>query len=509
MQAAAQGRLPEWGRRMTRRPGDKDLWWLFDAAAEAMLLADEGGAILARNASCDRLFGYAGEEWAGVRVEDLIPSRFRAAHGHFRAAFAAKPVSRAMGRGGEFAALRKDGSEFLARIGLSAVPGAEGPMVLAIVEDITAQRQTEEAQRGREALLGLAVRVTGLAAWEWDRDGDRAYLSPEWKAQIGYGDDELPGDAEAWRGRIHPDDLPGFRAALDDFRTGSRHEFEFKYRLSHRDGTFRWLQSRAVSLPTQDGDGSRLLGMQWDVTERERKARRVGEWRQEVAAVGQAQVALATAASVGHDLNQPLSALVSLCETALLLSRQGRLDQLEEILDGALKQADRASRVVPDALASLASEEAPAVPVDLNRAVREAVELVMADGPPGMRVVPSLPPESPLVLGQEIELRMVVVNLLQNSAEALAAAGTPGWPVMVTVGTAREAGMAQVSVKDHGPGLAPGAVERIFEPFFTTKPHGIGMGLTTSRRVIERLGGRLWAEGGRGAGFHFTLPLAT
>ena len=75
---------------MTRVPGDKDFWWLFDAAAEAMLLADEGGAILARNASCDRLFGYAAEEWASVRIEDLIPPRFRAAHRHFRAAFAAR-----------------------------------------------------------------------------------------------------------------------------------------------------------------------------------------------------------------------------------------------------------------------------------------------------------------------------------------------------------------------------------------------------------------------------------
>jgi len=148
------------------------------------------------------------------------------------------------------------------------------------------------------------------------------------------------------------------------------------------------------------------------------------------------------------------------------------------------------------------------VSIDLNRVVREAVELMMADGPPGMYIVPSLPPQSPFVLGQEIELRMVVVNLLRNSAEALAAAEMPGWPVMVTVGTAREAGMVQVSVKDHGPGLAPGAAERIFEPFFTTKPHGIGMGLTTSQRVIERFGGRLWAEGGIGAGFHFTLPLA-
>ena len=494
---------------MTRVLGDKDFWWLFDAAAEAMLLTDVGGVILARNASCDRLFGYAAAEWGDIHVEDLSPARYRAAHNHFRAAFAAKPDARGMGRGGEFCGLRKDGTEFPARISLSAVPGADGPVVLAIIEDVTAQREAQEALREREALLGLAVRVTGLAPWEWKLGSDELSLSPEWKTQLGYSDDELPGRAAEWRSRLHPDDVAEFGRITEDFRRGSRRELDFKYRLRHRDGRFRWLQSRAVALPAQAGEGVRILGMQWDVTDQEKMAHQVGEWRGQVESARQLQVALETAALIAHDLNQPLNAVMSLCEAARMFTGQDKAEQLQQALAGAVKQAERASQVVRDVLASLERREISAAPMDLNRVIGDAASLILADELPGLRIVQSLRPDLPRVLGDEIQIKKVVVNLLRNGAEAMAAGGLSGRPITVTVSTDREQGMAQVSIRDEGPGPDPAAVKRLFEPFFTTKPRGIGMGLATSRRTIERFGGRLWFDSGAGGvTFHFTLPFA-
>jgi two-component system, LuxR family, sensor kinase FixL len=495
---------------MTRVPGDKDFWWLFDAAAEAMLLADVGGAILARNASCDRLFGYTAEEWAGLCIEDLIPERSRAAHQHFRAAYAVKPVSRAMGRGGEFQGLRKDGTEFPARVSLSAVPGAEGPVVLAIVEDITAQRQAEEALLAREAQLGLAVRVTGLASWEWNPHADAVYLSPEWKAQLGYADDELPSRATEWRSCFHPDDLRAVQDVIDEVRSGRRNEIEIRYRLRHRDGSFRWMQSRAVLLPTQAGEGSRLLGMQWDVTDQVVNARQLGEWRNEVESLRQVQVALETAAAIVHEINQPLNAMLSFCEVAQMLRRQGSTDKLDDALSGAVAQAGRAGQVVRDLLKFLEQREMPTAAIDLNRVVREAVSLVTTGDDPGFRIALSLASALPPVLANEIQIKKVMATLLRNGAEAMAGAGLAGEVITIAVSTVNAGAMAQVSVRDSGTGLDPATVEHIFEPFFTTKPRGIGMGLATSRRIIERLGGKLWFEAGAagGATFHFTVPFA-
>ena len=495
---------------MGQMPGNKDFWWLFDAAAEAMLLVDADGAILARNASCERLFGYGPEEWTGLGIEDLVPQHLRVAHGHLRTAYADNPVPRAMGQGGEFTGLRKDESEFPVRVSLSPVPGAEGLVVLAIIEDITAQRQVQNALREREAQLGLAVRVTGLASWELNLRTDAVYLSPEWKAQLGYADDELPSEAGELRSCLHPDDRHALEEAVAEFRAHSRDEIEIKYRMRHRDGNYRWMQSRAVAVPTPDGLGLRLLGMQWDVTEQVSTAQRLSEWRQEVEHQRQLEVALETAAAIAHELNQPLNAVVSFCEAALLLGRQGSSDKLDYALNGAVTQAGRAGQVMRDLLQFLEQREVPTAPMDLNRVVQEAVKLVGRDDNADLRIRVSLAPHLPPVLANEIQIKKVTTNLLRNGAEAMAGAGLTGKPITVKISTAEDGAMAVVSVKDSGPGLDPATVERIFEPFFTTKPRGIGMGLATSRRIIERLGGRLWFEAGPGGGatFYFTVPFS-
>jgi len=501
---------------MTRVPGDKGFRWLFDAAVDAMLLADPAGGILASNASCERLFGYAGDEWLGLAVEDLIPERFRVAHRGFRAAFAAKPVPRAMGRGGDLYGLRKDGSEFPAKVSLSVLPEANGPVILAIIEDITSVRQAEDALLRnaqqlleRDTLLGLAVRGTGLAPWEWNPQTDEVYLSPEWKAQLGYADEEMANQAAEWRSRLHPDEVRGLDAVGDEFRSGSRCEAEIKYRLRHRNGTFRWMQSRAVLRSGPDGKGACLLGIQWDVTEQVLLTRQVGEWRNEVGNLRQQLVAFETAEAIAHEINQPLNAVVSFSEAAQRMWRQGKPEKLDYALAGAVAQAGRAGEVVRDLLQFLERREMQTAPIDLNRVIREAVAVVMADDYPGCTIVLDLLPALAQVLADDIQIKRVVISLLRNGAEAKTGAGRLGEPITVTVSTTQDQTMAKVSVHDSGPGVDPTTARRIFEPFFTTKARGIGMGLATSRRIIERLGGKIWFDtaAGGGATFHFTLPI--
>jgi two-component system, LuxR family, sensor kinase FixL len=504
---------------MARVPEDKGFRWLFDAAVDAMLLADVDGRIAACNASCGKLFGYAAEEWTGLSIEALVPERFRAAHRHFRAGYAAAPMSRPMGRGSDLYGRRKDGSEFPAQISLSVLPEAEEPLILAIIEDITVRRSTEDALRQnarqlseQDALLSLAVRATGLAPWEWSPWTARIKLSPEWKAQLGYPAEELAIPDAQWRERLHPDDIAPIEALVAEFAAGSRTEAEVKYRLRHRDGSYRWMQSRAVLLPASDERGKRLLGIQWDVTEQVERAGRIGEWHVEESRQRQFQVALETAAAIAHEVNQPLNAVLSFSEAAQLMGRQGRLDKLDYALTNAVAQASRAGHVVHDLLQFLERQDIPSKAIDLNRLVRETVDLVTAEEALECRINLSLAPDLPPVLGNEIQIRKVLLNLVRNGAEAMANAGMAGGPITVTVGTANEGGMAQVTVRDSGPGVDPATVERIFEPFFTTKPRGIGMGLATSRRMVERLGGRMWFEAGPGADagatFHFTVPFA-
>jgi PAS domain S-box-containing protein len=497
-------------------PDDMGFRWIFEAAVDAMLIVDPAGAILLGNASCERLFGYPREELVSRRVEDLIPQRFRSVHRGYHATFAANPVPRPMARGTKLCAVRRDGSEFRCKVSLSPLPQGDAHLVLAVVEDISqlsgAEEELDRRARqieDRETMLGMAVRLTGLGSWEWFPHNDAIRLSPEWKTQLGYGEDEVPNLADEWRNRLHPDDRALTKAVGDEFRSGARREADIRYRMRHRDGEYRWLEARGVLLE-QAGQPARVLGVQWDVTAQVQMQQRMAERRDAVADLRQVQIAFETAAVIAHELNQPLNAVTSYCEAAQRMWRAGTPEKLDYALDSAVVQAGRAGQVVRDLLRFLDRQDLPVTAIELDRVIREAVADVAADDHGSMRVDLALTEDLPPVQAGEVQVKKVIINLLRNAAEAMAGVEQANGAVGVATSLVEDGTMARVSVSDRGPALDPAMVERLFEPFFTTKARGIGMGLATSRRVIERLGGKLWYEAnpGGGAVFNFTLPVA-
>jgi two-component system sensor kinase FixL len=250
--------------------------------------------------------------------------------------------------------------------------------------------------------------------------------------------------------------------------------------------------------------------VQWDVTAQVQMQQRMAERRDAVADLRQVQIAFETAAVIAHELNQPLNAVTSYCEAAQRMWRAGTPEKLDYALDSAVVQAGRAGQVVRDLLRFLDRQDLPVTAIELDRVIREAVADVAADDHGSMRVDLALAEDLPPVQAGEVQVKKVIINLLRNAAEAVAGTGRANAPVGVATALADDGSMARVSISDRGPALDPAMVERLFEPFFTTKARGIGMGLATSRRVIERLGGKLWYEAnpGGGAVFNFTLPVA-
>jgi len=174
-------------------------------------------------------------------------------------------------------------------------------------------------------------------------------------------------------------------------------------------------------------------------------------------------------------------------------------------------QAQRAGRTLHELLAFLHKGEGSLEPIDLNDLVREA-NAGSADGAAGrFRPVLELDAGLPPVLANRLQVQKVLLNLLANSAEAMADIVAPSAPVAIKVKTTAMLNMAQVTVQDSGPGLDDQTAGRIFDPFFSTKPHGMGLGLAISRALIEAHGGQLWTDrkSGPGATFHFTLPFAS
>jgi C4-dicarboxylate-specific signal transduction histidine kinase len=218
-------------------------------------------------------------------------------------------------------------------------------------------------------------------------------------------------------------------------------------------------------------------------------------------------------ASVAHELNQPLAAILANAEAAELFLQHDppALDELGAILADIRKDDERAGEVIRRMRSLLRKRELQRESLQINPFVEDVFRLVSADA--ALRktaLAGELSPYLPAIQGDRIHLQQVLLNLIMNSLEAMAR--QPPEKRRLTVRTRRSSdGGVEVSVSDSGPGIEPDNLPRIFEPFFTTKQSGIGMGLAIARKIVEAHQGCIWAENHRAGGtvFRFTLPGAS
>jgi len=249
----------------------------------------------------------------------------------------------------------------------------------------------------------------------------------------------------------------------------------------------------------------------------ERARRRRGETdlqrnREQLAHVTRVSTMGELAASLAHELNQPLTAILSNAQAAqrFLNAKPADLKEVDEILKDIVTDNKRAGEVIRRMRALVKREELDLAPINIVSVINDVVQLVHSDGIlRNIRVEIECQDGLPSVRGDRVQLQQVVLNLLINAFDAMKEAIATERNVKVRAQT-NGAGTVEVSVRDHGTGLTSDELARIFQPFYTTKREGLGMGLPISRSIIEAHGGRLWAENNadRGATFHFTV-LAT
>jgi signal transduction histidine kinase len=255
----------------------------------------------------------------------------------------------------------------------------------------------------------------------------------------------------------------------------------------------------------------------WLIRDRQRRElaelQRTQRQQAELAHVARVSTMGELAASVAHELNQPLGAILSNAEAAELFLNQNppALGELRDILADIRKDDERAGEVIRRMRTLLRKREMEMQTLELNSAVDDVFRLVSADA--ALRktaIVAELSPWLPAVRGDRVHLQQVLLNLIMNAMEAMDK--QPPEQRRLVVRTSHNGnGAVEVTVTDSGPGLEPDKLARLFDPFFTTKPNGLGMGLSISRKIIEVHHGRIWAENqaAGGAAFRFTLPIAT
>ena len=217
------------------------------------------------------------------------------------------------------------------------------------------------------------------------------------------------------------------------------------------------------------------------------------------------------AASIAHEINQPLAAVVTNGSASLrwLAMKPPNLEEARGAVTRAVQEANRAGEVITRIRALLTRASPEMRSVNANEIVRDVLSLTsneLLKG--GVTVRTELAADAPPVLGDRIQLQQVILNLVRNAIDAMSTIGDR--PRELLIRSAKDTNSVLIQIEDSGSGLDPEQAERIFEPFFTTKPQGLGMGLSISRSIIEAHGGRLWASPGlsHGAVFQFTLPKA-
>jgi signal transduction histidine kinase/CheY-like chemotaxis protein len=371
------------------------------------------------------------------------------------------------------------------------------------------RKNAEEALRRNEMYLAEAQRLSHTGSFGWDPASGEIYWSNE-TYRIFECEPTIEPTVQIVLDRTHPDDRMRLRQIIDRASI-ERSEFTAEHRLLMADGSVKYVRAVAHPSTGEDPESFVFVGAVMDITERKRaeeERERLRQLEADFAYMNRVSIMGELAASLAHEIKQPMAAAAINGETCTNWLRRDVPDVTEASRAASAMVADvtRACGII-DRVSSLYRRGTPKRElVDLNEIVRE-MNVLLGDtaNRKAVSIRTKLDPELPKTTADRVQLQQVLMNLMLNGIEAMQ--DTCGELSIASRRT--EDNQLLISVSDTGIGLSVDEAERIFEAFFTTKPRGTGMGLSISRRIVASHGGRLWASPntGRGATFQFTLPV--
>ena len=313
---------------------------------------------------------------------------------------------------------------------------------------------------------------------------------------------------QAIRGLVHPEDLPVYDAAYKRAMEGVG--FDMAFRIITSAGNVKHLH--AVGHVMEEIAGRPVfIGAIQDVTESKVAEEALNRARSELTHVARVTTLSTLTASIAHEVNQPLSGIITNAGTCLRMldDNPPNVDGARETARRTIRDGNRASEVVKRLRALFSKKDLTMEPLDLNEATREVVALSLSELQRNRVIVQSeLADDLPPITGDRVQLQQVILNLLRNASDAMV--GVHDRPRQLLIRTEQEGGdRVRMTVRDAGPGFDRQIMDKLFDAFYTTKSDGMGIGLSVSRSIVERHHGRLWAEpnDGPGATFSFSIPL--
>jgi len=481
---------------------------LLRSAPDAMVLTDFEGRILDMNDQAEALLEYRLSDVVGSSIDHLTPERLRSRIPELRAAFDRDPHRRSLIDGHSFAIERSDGTEMPVELSMSIVTGADDSrQLLCSLRDLTARRRVEAQLRSSEQRLREMANVVPAMVCSVDTEHRYRFVNDAYAAWHGRERHQMVG--RLLREVVGEKLFAEMTTSIDAVLAGA---------ATHFRGEMVNVGGRTipvdVSLVPQHGEEGQVTGyfvVVFDVTTEVAAREADRRHRDELAHVGRVATMGELAASIAHELNQPLSAIVANAQAAhrLLGAIPPDLEEVGEALADISTAGTQAGVVIASIRDLLQRGERRDEPVDLVFLAREVIDFLHSEVVSrGVAVtIDRSAATVPTVRGDPIQLKQVLLNLLMNAIEAASRSPVTGRTVNVMV--AAKGQEIEVAVIDTGPGLPKDDIEDLFAPFVSRRADGLGMGLAICRSIVEAHDGRLWGENDPdgGAAFRVRLPV--
>lgn len=507
MEAALQGRARA-EQRAIEALRDSEAQWkeVFEHNPVMYFMVDATGTVLSVNTFGAAQLGYLVSELLGQPVLKVF---FEEDRGLVQNSVAICLENIGQTHNWEIRKVRKDGSALWVRENAKAVRRLDNQLIVLIAcEDITERKEAENALRQSETYLAEAQRLSHTGSFGWRIATGEIVWSEETFRIFGY-EKALSVTIDMVVQRIHPDDRALAQQTIDRASSDGK-DFDHGYRLLMPDGSVKYVHATAHAV-TDASDGIEFVGAVTDVTARKRAEEELHEAQAGLARVTRVTALGELAASIAHEVNQPLAAVVTNAAACRRwLDREPpNLEEARSTVELIINDGNRAGEVIQRVRALVNKTADQKLPLHINEAVNEVITLVQHElfsHRVSLRM--ELAPALDLVLADRIELQQVILNLVINAIEAMQPVTDRARQLVIRT-RQDEAHQIMVTVEDCGVGLPAENADRLFNAFFTTKSGGMGMGLSICRSIVDAHGGRLSASGnaGPGATFQFTLPL--
>jgi PAS domain S-box-containing protein len=378
--------------------------------------------------------------------------------------------------------------------------------------DVHEQKLAEEALQESERRLSLILETIPAMVWRADAVGDIDYINQRCVDNLGLTLEDF--QSFGWLTLVHPEDVDPTLQRWHRARQ-ERRPYEAIYRFRYRDGIYRWFKAAAAPLYDREtGDVTSWYGLHVDIDDSKKLEGALRATQAELARASQVATVGELSASIAHEINQPLAAVVFNGAACLrwLAAAPPNLERARQTVEKIVRDGTSAAAIVTRIRSLFRHAPPDRMAADVNEIIGEVLQL-MQDERDHRRitVVTELSEDLPRVMVDKVQVQQVLTNLVQNGMDAMD-------PVVGRVKSlvirsfVQNTDMVTIEIRDRGTGIVD--MEMIFEPFFTTKSKGLGVGLSICRSIVESHGGRIWAmagdsgDGGDGATLAFTLPIA-